>query len=292
MTAALLYQPTRRLEDIEHLGAYFETPQLIAAIATERMGSLNQTIVAEPVYCDGSWGVWSPSAVVQRDPQTIIVDSTLLGREDGVADLLVRLPPAATVLRIHSGLKLFQQGLELADVGIVTAYSQEATKASATADALRKLRSITGLGLGFAEIAALELPVFLDPTPTKSFEDAVFSNNARLASAVSENNLLFEPIVHPSLLAKVAKAPYCTFRLRRPSGAAYERLQIAIAKTIRDMNLLVANAGSFGFRGHRFEIVRPENGAPFLRVALGCRAGRSLEGVIAMMRGLAGRAEL
>ena len=64
--------------------------------------------------------------------------------------------------------------------------------------------------------------------------------------------------------------------------------EIAAEALRRRLNLV--RGGSFGFRAHRYEIVKPETGeAPFLRIALGRRGGWSCEGVIAMMAQLAGK---
>ena len=64
--------------------------------------------------------------------------------------------------------------------------------------------------------------------------------------------------------------------------------EIAAEALRRRLNF--ARGGSFGFRAHRYEIVKPETGeAPFLRIALGRRGGWSCEGVIAMIAEMAGR---
>ena len=66
--------------------------------------------------------------------------------------------------------------------------------------------------------------------------------------------------------------------------AAYDALDQEIASEAQRRRLNLARGGSFGFRGHRYEIVKPETGEPpFLRIALGRRGGFSCEGVIAMI---------
>src|SRR6185503_12963632 len=100
------------------------------------------------------------------------------------------------------------------------------------------------------------------------------ANNAALAKAVAENNRRFAPISHPSLIG--GNAPYCVFQLPNADPPAYDALENEITEEAKRRRLLLSPGGSFGFRGHRFEIVRPGTGeAPFLRIAMGRRSGWS-----------------
>jgi hypothetical protein len=205
---------------------------------------------------------------------SIIVDSTLAGLDDGLNDLLSALDGPKEVFRLHSGLKLFQAGLELADVGIVSIYGSPA------GDELRRIRTLQGSGLRFADVAALELPVFLDPAATRAYEDAVFRHNAALARAARDNPAL--KVAYP---AGQHRAPFVIFNL--PSAASFDGLDEKIAAEAARRSLVFTKGGSFGFRGHRFETVHPEGKPPFLRVALGKRGGPSLEGIWELFRTLA-----
>lgn len=55
----------------------------------------------------------------------------------------------------------------------------------------------------------------------------------------------------------------------------------------RDLSL--AKGGSFGFRGHRYELIEPEPraGKPFLRVATGYREGPDLKRTVDLFEELA-----
>jgi hypothetical protein len=155
----------------------------------------------------------------------------------------------------------------------------------------RRIRTLTGSGPGLADAIALEAPWFLNRRDADTYAAAIFAHNARLARAVSGCNSSphgrFAPITHPSFGG--GSAPYCAFQLREPSAANYENLEREIISEAATRRLLLHHGGSFGFRGHRFEIVKPETGeAPFLRVALGRRGGWSCEGIIAMMSEIAG----
>jgi hypothetical protein len=83
-------------------------------------------------------------------------------------------------------------------------------------------------------------------------------------------------------------------RLHGGDGAAHRRLLGIVDAEVRRRGLRATQGGSFGFRGHRYELIEPdhEDGVPFLRVALGFRGGRTLAGLIALFRELASRRRL
>jgi hypothetical protein len=115
----------------------------------------------------------------------------------------------------------------------------------------------------------------------------VFAHNRRLAEAVARANPRFAEASHPSLLQPDADAPYCAFRLQTKDPAAYDGLETRIKEEAQRRRIRFEKGGSFGFRGHRYEAVKPEDGEPFLRVAMGARGGWSCEGVIDLMAGIA-----
>ena len=277
---------------VHHAGAYFETGELLALYGkrVERRDPARKPdlVIAEPVWCDGTaFGQNRPgeiAALCEKSAATLlIIDSTLAGLDDGLNAVLDNLSRPITVFRVHSGLKLFQQGLELADIGIVSVYGGD------PGEHLRAIRTLHGTGLRFADVAALELPFFLDAHSTRRYEDAIFAHNARLARAVSRGSGPFAPAVHPSLSSSTGRAPFCIFTLADPGAdprASYEAVEHAIVAGAARRNLVLDRGGSFGFRGHRLEVVRPAGRPPFLRVALGRRAGPSLAGVIDLFSSL------
>ena len=105
---------------------------------------------------------------------------------------------------------------------------------------------------------------------------------------------MFEERGHPSLISEGAEAPFCAVRLRGGDSAAHGRLPGIVDAEAGRRGLHSTKGGSFGFRGHRYELIEPdhEDGVPFLRVALGFREGRTLEGLIALFRELASRPRL
>jgi len=285
---------------VRHLGAYFETRALLDAqpayIETLDDGDPRAAdcLIIEPVACDGNFRCVDIKAVAAHystgapRPRAAIFDTTLLGLTDAVQAFLLELGPEAhpLVLNVSSGLKLFQAGLELANVGVLSLFERKRSEAGVTIEGLRRLRTLTGGGLRFSDAIALQAPWVFDAATAGAHEDAVFANNAALAHALHGDAGLFEPVSHPSFHG--ANAPYCAFRLRHASVHAYQQLDAGIMREARRRRVLIDRGGSFGFRGHRFEVVEPEtNEAPFLRIAMGRRQGWSSDGVIALMRDLA-----
>ena len=297
---------TQRLSCI-HLGSYFETGEvlslfksLLACGGSGRHAAAHidradgDIVIVEPVFCDGSFGAVDLDRLIATHrkthrPRVYLFDNTLCGAQFALEQILPRfdaIEPMA-VFRIFSGLKLFQAGLELSSVGILSVFTRDAgaIAASDIADRIRRIRTLLGLGLSFFEVAALDVPWFLDRDYTRAHEQAVFDNNAGLARAVAAENRLFDGVFHPSLLPDCAfGAPYSAYRLRDHELASYDALEQHLKREAERRDLQFELGGSFGFRGHRFEVVRPETGEePFLRVALGCRAGWSCDRIVTLM---------
>ena len=301
--------PAQRRRSVAHYGSYFETGEILGLFASllspvgqgraavEAMDRVDADIViVEPVYCDGAFGAVDVERLIadraaQRRPRVFMFDNTLCGTRYSLEALLPALEPAtpAAVFRIFSGLKLFQAGLELSSVGILSVFTRDgghSPGAGELGERIRRIRTLLGLGLSFVEVAALEAPWFLDRGHTHRYEQAVFDNNAALARAVADANRLFVGTFHPCLLsgAGAKGAPYSAYRLRERDPDAYSALEQHILNEGRRRGLALDWGGSFGFRGHRFEVVRPESGEePFLRVALGRRSGASCDHITQLM---------
>lgn len=98
---------------------------------------------------------------------------------------------------------------------------------------------------------------------------------------------LFGPCCHPSLVSPATEAPFCALTLNEPSPERYRALETKIAGECEHRGLLAIKGGSFGFRGHRFELIEPEDGRTFLRVAMGWRDGWSRQGLCELFAELA-----
>jgi len=295
---------------IRHLGGYFETEELLAMLASHGMArelakesdEPADVVILEPVYFDRAAqahrldmaeALRRHCASAEGCPSLVIVDATLIGPcfdlDPHMAQILAHAEPAPLLVRMSSGLKLDQAGLELANVGVVSLYRREGQDfAVDPAEKLRKARTLTGAGLGFDAIGALEAPWFLDRDQAWRYARAVFENNQalaqRLSEALADSGGLFSQISHPSL-ADTAQAPYCLLQLEDDTPENYRKLEALIEREAKSRDLRFDKGGSFGFRGHRYEAILPQAGeiTPFLRVALGARKGWSRDGIVDLL---------
>jgi hypothetical protein len=293
---------------VRHLGGYFETEELLAMMNSHGMirelpmegDDHADVLILEPVYFDRDAQVHllDMTAALKRHcataegcPSLVIVDSTLVGP---CFDLDPLLPQQLTcseaghvLVRMSSGLKLDQAGLELANVGLVSLYRREGQMfAIDPAEKLKKARTLTGAGLGFDALGTLQAPWFLDREHARAYAEAVFENNAELARRLSEVDGLFSQVSHPSLGAdRGAAAPFVLIQLEDDAPENYQKLEQVIAREAKARGLRFDKGGSFGFRGHRYEAILPQAGeiTPFLRVALGARKGWSKDGIIDLL---------
>lgn len=201
-------------------------------------------------------------------------------------------------MRYSSGLKLDQAGLELANVGILSLFVPEGAPGMPPAPRLghylRKMRTILGSGLTLDEVAALEAPWFLD---RKSFERhcrAVFVNNAMVSACLQGIKGIFSRIVHPSLAdpqspVPTVQAPFSVLHLREDSLDNHGFLLAVLAAEARRRGLCFDAGSSFGFRGHRYEVIIPRlaDRKGLFKVAMGARGGPSRTGIVELMQELA-----
>jgi hypothetical protein len=293
---------------IRHLGGYFETEELLAMMASHGMvrelpkngDDHADVLILEPVYFDRAaqahrldmaTALQRHCATAEGCPSLVIVDGTLVGPCFDLDPLLpqqLNCSEAGHLLvRMSSGLKLDQAGLELANVGLVSLY-RRADQAFAVdpAEKLRKARTLTGAGLGFDALGALQAPWFLDREHARSYAEAVFENNAELAQRLADVDGLFSQVSHPSLGSESgAAAPFVLIQLEDDAPENYRKLEQVIAREAKARDLRFDKGGSFGFRGHRYEAILPQAGeiTPFLRVALGARKGWSRDGIIDLL---------
>jgi hypothetical protein len=293
---------------VRHLGGYFETEELLAMMNSHGMirelpmegDDHADVLILEPVYFDRDANVHrlDMTAALKRHcataegcPSLVIVDSTLVGP---CFDLDPLLPQQLTcseaghlLVRMSSGLKLDQAGLELANVGLASLYRREGQIfALDPAEKLKKARTLTGAGLGFDALGALQAPWFLDREHARGYAEAVFESNALLARRLADVEGLFSQVSHPSLGSDSgAAAPFVLIQLEDDRPENYKKLEEVIAREAKARKLRFDKGGSFGFRGHRYEAILPQAGeiTPFLRVALGARQGWSRDGIIELL---------
>lgn len=261
---------------VAHVGAYFETASLLASWPQRMIREVDDTssadiVIAEPVWCDGQFGC---VRALPRAHHALILDTSMAGPS---YDLAPHLDDCPLVIAYSSALKLDQAGLELANAGIVRVLSR--VDAAGVGNELRQLRGLTGAGLTLDELSALSAPWFMDRAYAEHYTAAIFANNRALAEAIGTRSPVFAARCHPSLAAPAAEAPFCALTLNEPTAEKYRALEARIAHECERRGLLAVKGGSFGFRGHRFELIEPEQGRTFLRVALGWRDGWSRAGL-------------
>jgi len=274
----------RRPLTVAHAGAYFETTSLLASWPQRMIRQLDDAssadiVIAEPVWCDGQFGC---SKRLPAAHHALLLDITMVGP---TYDLAPHLADCPLVIAYSSGLKLDQAGLELANAGIVRVLARDG--AEEVGAALRQLRGLIGSGLTLDELSALSAPWFMDRVHADRYTAAIFANNRALAEAIGPRSPVFGAHCHPSLVDPAARAPFCALILNEPSPERYRALEARIASECGRRGLLAIKGGSFGFRGHRFELIEPAEGRTFLRVAMGWRDGWSRQGLCELFAELA-----
>jgi len=270
---------------VAHAGAYFETASLLASWPQrmirhiEHSAAAADVVIAEPVWCDGQFGCGKH---LPKARHALLLDITMSGP---TYDLAPHLDDCPLVIAYSSGLKLDQAGLELANAGIVRVLTRDGT--AQVGAALRRLRSLTGSGLTLDELSALSAPWFMDRAYADRYIAAIFANNRALARAIGARSAVFAARCHPSLVDPAAEAPFCALTLNEPSDEKYRALEARVFAECRRRGLLCTKGGSFGFRGHRLELIEPEDGRTFLRVAMGWRDGWSRQGLCELFAELA-----
>lgn len=235
-------------------------------------------------------------------PAMIVIDTSLTGDAYPIAELCARLgphPPVA-VVQVASGLKLDQQGLELANAGLVNVYVPDAEDAAKRlarlSENLKIARTTFGAGLSQDEYAALSAPFFLDRTSLRDHGARVFANAATFARALAPcakpgGGGLITEVVHPALAPKDARpwarAPFVNLRYAADGADARHILRAVLEFEAQRRGFTFVSGSSFGFRGHRFEmgVAKPVR-HDTLRVAPGSRAGPALDGVIGLFKDL------
>jgi len=311
---------------LDMFGGYFETWRLLdtvhdAVLRVEYLKSsaqLNQRVAAggtdvlvlEPVAYDWDMTVFDRDAFADAwraagadHPKLVIVDTSLTGHAFGFDDLVPAFgdSPPWTLVFVRSGLKLDQEGLELSNAGVAHVYVPEAgspVHLERLMERLNVYRSVTGGGLTVNQQAALEAPWFLDFERFRDHAGRVFANNAALARAIELQGGVFARINHPALSAMSetpwAVAPFVVLHLADDNVGRLGKLVAIIAQEARARGLQLDLGSSFGFRGNRFEVIRPlvqirEYGesSGLLKIAMGARPGPSAAAIADLVNEIA-----
>lgn len=273
---------------VKHVGGYYETRDILKLYpllkerADRPRGARRATdisradlLLIEPVFYDEAFCVVDPARAIERCGASVVIfDDTLTGAASH--DEWLARPHPKLVARVSSALKLTQGGFELSNVGIVSLYAPKDAAFDA-ATRLRKIRALLGAGLRLSDVAGLEAPWFLDRAYTDRYRAALFAHNAALAHRLAAESDGEMRVFHPALDCGRGEAPYCIVKLAERRD--YDAFAAIIAGVAQQRQVCLESGGSFGFRGHRFDVVTPEDEEPYLRIAMGRRAGWSCEEV-------------
>lgn len=267
-------------------------------------------ILIEPVAADYGLEVFDLDAFAQawkarksHRPTVIVVDTSLTAHTFSLEMLCQALGsdhPPAMVIEVRSAVKLDQQGLELANAGVMQIYCPDDAKGrdrlNTFAHGLRLARTTLGTSLSQDEYAALYAPFVFDADSFSQHADNVFANTARFAhtlhAAIAKHDGLFDDVSHPTLQAHAdrpwAVAPYVNLAYRADGEDSRTFLRAVLEDEAYKRELSLVSGSSFGFRNHRFEMgfVQDDKNRA-LRVAIGSRNGPALDGVIALFEELA-----
>jgi hypothetical protein len=234
-----------------------------------------------------------------RRAPVIVLDTTLsspLWPTPAVLAALASPAGAPLVIEVRSGLKLDQQGMEIANLGVVDIFRYERSlnpklTVDLVAGSLALARSTAGVCLPAAAVAALDVPFLLDERWTRRHAGSLFQHNARLADRLSSaTGGLFASVAHPSLDG-VAHGPFVVISLREDEDCLENHgLLLAVIRHEAVRRGLVAVYGSsFGFRTSRFETIIPRvsDGHGLFKVSAGSRGGPSLNGLTDLLVELA-----
>ena len=163
------------------------------------------------------------------------------------------------------------------------------TRRRRRAAGLRHMRGLTGSGLTLDELSALSAPWFMD----RAYADRYTARDLRQQPRTGRRGSARarRSSAQPAIRRWTAdaEAPFCALQLHEASSPSYRSWPRSSSGRCDRRGLLVAKGGSFGFRGHRFELIEPEpgQGRTFLRVAMGWRGGHSSRGLCELFGELA-----
>lgn len=295
LAAATAYFETVALLDVGTPGIDAHVSSSEDALFSDIMRYVPDAVYVEPIVYDTSLEpldllrITRTLGALERPP-ALIVDSTLVGPTVPLARVLepIRDRGVPFVIQISSGLKLDQEGLELANVGIVSVFVPDTTpplELTAIVDHLRTLRRLAGTALGLDAIALLDVSFFLDAAAFYGYTDAVFAHNAGLADRVPEGGL-FSRVVHPARSRRRgnvpwAVAPFVMLHLAQDTVEHARTFEAIVESEVRRRGIALERGGSFGFRSHRFEAIALENAErqAIVKIALGARRGPSLDAI-------------
>jgi hypothetical protein len=229
------------------------------------------------------------------DPPVVILDTTLSGSSPVLEDLIDRFLASRCplLLCLRSGLKLDQEGLELANLGVLEWWIRDdndpaLARLQAVAEAYR---TVAGVGIGWHAACALSPGFVLDHRRAQAFSASIFASNRALFAATELSGDIF---VRKTYAPPPWDAPFVLFHLRQGNARQYQLLAALIAREAERRRLDWTMSGSFGFRTERFETILPgeqkragERPEGVLKIACGCYRGARFWAIVDLINELA-----
>lgn len=310
---ALLARP--RSTKIGVFASYFETHSLLRfssfagswkrlTCADELLEAVRNSdfdiIFVEPVQYDWRltttpWTHFISAISDAKDPPIVVLDTTLSGQTLPVEAVLSELAASSCPLlaRVRSGLKLDQQGLELASVGVLEWWPRLEVQSAyeKLAHLTETFRTVSGSGLYRSAACALSPAFALDPQAGNEYAEGVYLSNRSLFELVDLSGALFSLKVYPR---PPWESPFVLFELTHGGSDAYARLASLLKREAHRRNLGWIMSGSFGFRTERFETILPgeqfrpgEASAGILKVSAGRYLGARFWEIVDLLNELA-----
>ncbi|HHD2770155.1 TPA: hypothetical protein ACOTG1_003394, partial [Clostridium perfringens] len=186
-------------------------------------------LLLEPVRYDWELNVLNIEKIIESISKLqnikyrlVIFDTTLISENLPLNKILEKSKniPYIIFAQFNSLLKLNQEGLEFANAGLVSLYTNNLyfkdINSESIAIYLRKMRTILGTGLDLREILLLDNPFTFNRKKVQIYSEKVFLNNSLLAKSISQKGL-FKEVVHPSIGNRAsfiwAKSPFVILKL-------------------------------------------------------------------------------
>ena len=301
MAAWSSYFETDALLRIEYGDDEYVKLETITHASRELAGRRPDVLLVEPVRYNWALDVLDFTALMrlvaeaQTRPRVLIVDKTLTPTwsTSRLLTALSSMSEPPLVLEIRSGLKLDQQGLEVANLGVVEVFSRDRSSVDAAqvAELMRLVRATSGTALDRAALASLDVPFLLEESWRSRHGGSVLMQNAWMADRVAglEGGII-EEIVHPSLReASGGHAPFIVMRLGTDDLSDHGFFLAALRQLLGERAAAIQHGSSFGFRGTRYETIIPRlaDAVGLFKIAVGSRGGPSLGAFLEVLNQLA-----
>lgn len=188
----------------------------------------------------------------------LILDTTLDGPLKNRDDFIKRLPENVIVLDIVSGIKFYNLGLELTNLGIINIWTQNKSALDGMKNILQRFRAVAGQTIQPVEESMI-YPIFNNLDLVTEHYDAIIGTSRQYQKILYENNII----------NTVEDKPVILIEPTRMLGSDLTKLVHNIHDTLNEQGILLSTGDSFGFHTTRLQAIHTDKGQHFLRIAPG-----------------------